>query len=340
MRQLSKIGINLLWLIGAVIMFSGCEKDPNIKIYQYPAHSVSGLSPAASYPNTYITITGKDFGTLKDAVKVFFGDVKADSIISCQDEKIVVKVPATAISGKVTLKVWTTTSEVGTFTVLPVPTITSVSLRGASVGDGAMVNSGDTLSVKGTNFNSNMSVLFGSTAATVIPVSAGEIKVIIPVTSSGNLKIVFDTQVINGPYLLIGLTKLTGTIIGHSGSWGNNPATFVSAAFDGNTNTFVDGNDPSGYAGFDLGAGVTASVEVFKFFPRSNFASRMVGGQLRGTNDPTRATYDILYTITAAPAATAYTTVSISNTNKYRYIYYYSGNGNCNVAELEFYGRR
>lgn len=340
MKQLLKQSINILLVIGIVTMFIGCEKGPNFKVYTYPAPTVAGIGSSSDYPNSYVTITGKNFGVLTGAVTVYFGGIKADSVISCTDNQVVVKVPAGAISGKVTFKIWTNTIDsIGKFTVLPAPSISSVSLGGVSLADGALLNPGDVLNVKGINFGSNVSVLFGSTVANVQLISNGEMNVTVPQTISGNLKLAFGTQVVNGIYCIIGATKLTGTIIGHSGSYGNNAATTITAAFDGNINTFVDGPTATGYAGYDLGSSNTAKVVAFRFYPRSNYASRMVGGQLRGSNDPTLATYDVLYNITAAPSATAYTTVTITSTKTYRYIYYYSAAGFCNVAELVFYGQ-
>lgn len=137
------------------------------------------------------------------------------------------------------------------------------------------------------------------------------------------------------------LTKLVGTVIGHQGSWNNNPATYVTAAFDGDLSTFVDGADATGFAGYDFGEAV--SVSLVKFAPREGdfFQGRMVGGEIRGSNDPTiltnqaAATYDILYTITAAPAFELNQAVI---SGSYRFVYYYSADGYCNISELEFYG--
>ncbi|SFZ94084.1 PKD domain-containing protein [Flaviramulus basaltis] len=139
------------------------------------------------------------------------------------------------------------------------------------------------------------------------------------------------------------LAKLEGTLIGHEGSWNDDPATYITAAVDGDLSTFVDGADAEGFVGYDFGEGV--SLKLVKYAPREGdfFITRMVGGEIRGSNDPTiltdpsAATFNILYTITEAPAFELNQAV-ISIPETYRFIYYYSADGFCNISELEFYG--
>ena len=140
------------------------------------------------------------------------------------------------------------------------------------------------------------------------------------------------------------LAKIVGTtVIGHESSWNDDPATYKEAALDGDLSTFVDGNDPTGFVGYDFGEVVT--LKLVKYAPREGdfFQGRMVGGEIRGSNDPTiltdpaSATFDILYTITEAPAFEL-NQVAISTSETYRFIYYYSADGHCNISELEFYG--
>ena len=139
------------------------------------------------------------------------------------------------------------------------------------------------------------------------------------------------------------LSKLEGTVIGHESSWNDDPATYKEAALDGDLSTFVDAADAEGFVGYDFGETVT--LKLVKYAPREGdfFQGRMVGGEIRGSNDitiltePTSATYETLYTITEAPAFQL-NDVVISDTSTYRFIYYYSADGYCNISELEFYG--
>ena len=170
--------------------------------------------------------------------------------------------------------------------------------------------------------------------------AAGDYTVILTVTGLENTTPAVVTQEIT---VGVVLTKLIGTIFGHESSWNDNPDTYIAAAFDGDLSTFVDGNDPEGYLGYDFGEVVT--LTLVKFAPREGdyFQGRMVGGEIRGSNDPAvmtdpdGATFDILYTITEAPAFEL-NQVAISVSETYRFIYYYSADGNGNISELEFYG--
>jgi hypothetical protein len=184
MKKFIKQSINLSLVIGIVTMFIGCKKGPDFKTYTYPTPTVTGFAPTSGYPGIYATITGKDFGALKGAVKVFFGGVKADSIISCVDNQIVVKVPAGAITGKVTLQIWTHTNDsIGKFTVIPAPVLTSVTSSNKLQSNVALPGT-DTVTIKGTGFGTDASkvvVSFNGTVANILsPLTDNTIKVIAP----------------------------------------------------------------------------------------------------------------------------------------------------------------
>jgi len=80
-------------------------------------------------------------------------------------------------------------------------------------------------------------------------------------------------------------TKLTGTIIGTSGSW-NNSGNTKEKAMDGSLTTFFDGPDPGTgeWVGLDLGVNVSNAVSQIRYCPRSGNANRMVGGKFQGAN--------------------------------------------------------
>ncbi|GGA66531.1 hypothetical protein GCM10008015_04010 [Flavobacterium palustre] len=132
--------------------------------------------------------------------------------------------------------------------------------------------------------------------------------------------------------------KITGTIIGHQGSYQNNGLT-IEKAFDGNITTYVDGPTSIGYLGYDFGAGMGANLTAIKYIPRNGFGNRMSGTQIRGSNsDDYLNDYEVLHTITQIPAVNVFTEDKGLATGNYRYIYWYSPNGYGNIAELEFYG--
>lgn len=135
------------------------------------------------------------------------------------------------------------------------------------------------------------------------------------------------------------LNKLTGTIIGTSGSFGSLGNTRTNA-FDGNLNSYFDGPDASGdWCGLDFGAGVSNVIGAIQYCPRASFASRMVGGVFQGANDPTFTSPTTLFTVAATPAYANMTLQVVGVTDAFRYVRYVSpNNGWCNVAEIEFDG--
>jgi uncharacterized protein YjdB len=132
-----------------------------------------------------------------------------------------------------------------------------------------------------------------------------------------------------------GSGKLTGTVIGTTGSGGYySPNT---NAFDGNTSTYSENMAAGAWAGLDLGN--TYQITSIKFYPRASWASRMTGGKFQGSSvsDFSSGVVD-LYTIASQPSE-YWNQVTITNTSSFRYVRYITPtNGYLNVAEIEFYG--
>lgn len=335
MKKIFNIPLILLSII-TYLFISGCEKGPQYEKYTYPAQTVTSINLGSGFPGSYVTITGKNFDTLPQAIKVWFGGVLADSVISSNGTQIVVKVPSKAVSGKVSLKVWTTLEDsIGSFTVIPAPTYSSISTIRAQVGD--------TVTITGINFGTDISkvkILIGSAEAPITSFSDTKIQFKVPDAASGTLVLIFGTfQVTTGTTFFIGDEKIIGRLIGFPGSWKNNPATTIEAAVDGNLNTYADASASSGFVGYDFGSGKGAHLTLVRFVPRAGYPSRMVGGEIRGANDPTLDDAVTLYKITNQPDTGHYTSVEIQTTETYRYLYYYAPSGSCNIAEIEFYGQ-
>ena len=132
--------------------------------------------------------------------------------------------------------------------------------------------------------------------------------------------------------------QLTGTTYGTPGSYGNVPADTIAAATDGNLNTFFDAPQATGgNVGINLGSAKV--VTQVRFAPRSGFASRMVGGEFQYSTSPTFASgITTVYTVTAAPASGALTTVGISAPAEQYWRYIGPANGYCNIAEFQLFG--
>lgn len=124
--------------------------------------SVTKVSPAYGFVGDEITIEGDNFGTIKDAVKLLFGNSEiAAQVILCENQKIVVKVPEDATSGSISLTISKQTVNVDPagfegFKVVERATLASISPASAS--------RGCEVTLKGTNFGSskeNVKVFFG-----------------------------------------------------------------------------------------------------------------------------------------------------------------------------------
>jgi uncharacterized protein YjdB len=129
-------------------------------------------------------------------------------------------------------------------------------------------------------------------------------------------------------------TLFTGTASGSAG-YNNESQYAVANAFDANTNTFfAPGVNTNGVAQLDLGTSLTGKLTMLRFYPRSNYAYRMVNGVFQGSNDGTQWT--TLYTVSANPTA-GWNSVTITDATYYRYFRYFQANL-ADVAEIEFRG--
>ncbi len=184
-------------ILALAAVYVGCTKGPDIKSYAYPAPEPKAVFPDAGYAGfAEVTITGAQFGDYKQAVKVFFGGIQADTIISCEDGKIVARVPAAAVSGKVSLQVWThTIDSVGAFIVVPPPVVTTAS---KDIG-----LPGEIVEITGKGFGTvieNVKVNFNGTAGTIAEISDTLLKVELPVGfTSGSIVVLVNKYPVTGP---------------------------------------------------------------------------------------------------------------------------------------------
>lgn len=193
-------------LIAMIIVGTSCEKGPQFREFNYAAPMPSGLSPASGYPMTNVTITGNNLDTLKGAVKVWFGGIQATNVLSATGNQIVVQVPADAVTGKVSLQVWThTIDSIGTFMVVAPPVITSVASQNAQ---NNIAFPGDTILIKGIRFGTDVSKatirLNGTTANDVPFFNDTLIKVVAPDGfSSGNVTLTMEGLTLTGAPAII-----------------------------------------------------------------------------------------------------------------------------------------
>src|SRR5271157_678146 len=109
-----------------------------------PTPSITSLSPTSGAVGASVTITGTNFGTTQGTSTVKFNTTTATSITSWSAASIVAVVPSGATTGNVVVTVGGVASNGSPFTVLPTPTITSLSPTSGAVGS--------SVTIKGTNF--------------------------------------------------------------------------------------------------------------------------------------------------------------------------------------------
>lgn len=196
MKNYLRYIVGLLWVAAWSIAGPGCKKSSSEVAMTNPALSLTSFSPKAAIPSTEVTIRGAKFGTFTGAISVYFGGIAATQIDSVSDSVIMVKVPATAVSGAVSVKVWNASASTdSSFTVLPMPVVISDSSR--STISPAIAVPGDTVDIKGINFltdRSKVSIDFNGTPATnIISLTGTLIQVIAPSGyTAGNVNIYFS----------------------------------------------------------------------------------------------------------------------------------------------------
>jgi hypothetical protein len=184
-------------ILAIAAMYAGCNKGPEINEYIYPAPQPEKMFPDTGYAGfADVSITGASFGDYKNVVKVFFGGIQADTVLSCEDGKIVVRVPANAISGKVSLQVWThTIDSIGEFTVVSTPVVKSAS---KDIG-----LPGETVTIAGTGFGTDLTkvtVSFNGTTGTISNITDTSLNVILPQGfTSGNIVVYVNNYPAPGP---------------------------------------------------------------------------------------------------------------------------------------------
>ena len=144
---MKKIFYLLLFLC---LPFASCSDDNQVVqlTNDSPELTVTSVSPQRGYVGAQVTIEGTDFGADASLVSVFFsGMEEAAEMVSCEDTKIVVKVPAGAADGPITVKVREMTVQTDNlpFTVVPDPVMESVSPTEIFAGI-------DEITVTGSNF--------------------------------------------------------------------------------------------------------------------------------------------------------------------------------------------
>ncbi len=182
---------------GAVYISSGGNKSNELNFSIFP--QITKIAPDSAGVADEVTITGTGFGDKAGASFVTFNDIKANEVTSWSDIKIVLKVPAGAVSGTVWINMSDIKSNEVKFTVIQ--HLLSVSPNALKIGD--------QMTITGTNFGANRetnTVLFNNiTAINYDSWTDTEIKLKIPENVvSGKLYVLIGTKKSNpGDYSII-----------------------------------------------------------------------------------------------------------------------------------------
>jgi RHS repeat-associated protein len=168
---------------GNVIVHASGVDSNGVNFTVIPTPSITSLSPPSGAVGASVTITGTNFGSTQGTSAVKFNTTAATAITSWSATSIVAKVPAGATTGNVVVTVGSIASNGSNFTVVPAPSITSLSTPSGAVGA--------TVTITGTNFGSTQgsgTVKFNGVAATVTTWGASSIKTTVPTgATTGNV---------------------------------------------------------------------------------------------------------------------------------------------------------
>jgi len=200
--------------------------------------SISSLSPTSGAIGASVTISGSGFGNSQGSSTVKFNGVTA-SATSWGNKTIVATVPSGATTGNVVVTVGSNSSNGVTFTVVPAPSITSLSPASVAIGG--------SVTITGSNFGATQgsgTVKFNGTTATVTTWSATSIVATVPTGATNGNVVVFASGVnSNGAAFTIvpapsisSLSVTTGTIgtaVTISGSNFGSPQGTGTVSFNG-----------------------------------------------------------------------------------------------------------
>ena len=189
-----------LFLLLSLFIWTSCDKGGEEIVdlkYEGRAVSVSSISPVAGYIGEELTINGEKFGVSPELMKVFIGEDQTE-IISFSEERLVVKVPEGATTGKIIVNLLGDTYVSGlTYEVLGKPSVAEISP--------IMAFPGDEITITGNNLGSTLSavkLVFTGTKETAQVVSCENTKIVVKVpakATTGPVDLTISKQHVNTP---------------------------------------------------------------------------------------------------------------------------------------------
>jgi hypothetical protein len=228
--HIKKILLGMVLLVGFLSALVSCVPNEELTVYSYPEATVESFSPVVGKIGSLVTITGTNFGIYPKAAAVYFGTTLA-TIVSIEDNKMVVKVPDGA-TGPITVRVWTkTTVTKDSFTILPSAKIDGISP--AIGGEGTLV------SINGVNFGTNLAAIAvkfnnGTLDAEIVSVTDNKIVVKAPTNvQPGYISVIVDGIELQTTSFNAGYLNYNFNIAGSKDGWDitNNASYTVSGGF-------------------------------------------------------------------------------------------------------------
>jgi RHS repeat-associated protein len=174
---------------GNVVVTASSQASNGVNFTVVPAPSVTSLSPNSGAAGVSVTIAGTNFGVTQGNGSVSFNGTSVTPL-SWSATSVVAAVPSSATTGNVVVNASGVASNGVNFTVLPTPSITSLSPTSGPVGT--------SVTITGTNFGSSQgssTVTFDGAPATVTSWSATSIATTVPSgATTGNI-VVFASGV-------------------------------------------------------------------------------------------------------------------------------------------------
>ena len=172
--------------------------------------NVGSVTPNSGATGSAVTIAGTNFGATRGTSTVKFNGTAATPT-SWSATNIVVAVPSGATAGNIIVTVSGVASNGVNFTVVPAPSITSLSLSSGAAGTQVTITGTNFGATQGTNFGSTSGVTFNGTVASVVSWSATSVVVLVPVgATTGNVLVTVSGVASNGkPFTVLAAPTIT-----------------------------------------------------------------------------------------------------------------------------------
>ncbi|WP_163270010.1 IPT/TIG domain-containing protein [Dysgonomonas sp. 511] len=232
MKKIYNFLLPLLFLLPLMTACDdGGEEVVNLE-YEGRNISVTGVAPSSGYAGENMTISGTNFGISKELVKAYIGDDEVE-VVSCDDNEIVVKVPESATTGKISLSILgnKVASDV-MFIILGKPSVTSIEPLHGFVGD--------QIAFVGTNFGTNRTLVkatFAGMETTAKVVSCTNEKIVVEVpegAATGKINLQISEQKVNTPDEFTVLERATFTGLSPESGFRKGQVTLTGTNFGGN----------------------------------------------------------------------------------------------------------